>query len=68
MGILIEAKCRPTLVAADAAPCGCDNVVSPAKVSAFQACLASDGGAARLNLTVTRNCWTGPVTVVAVTS
>jgi hypothetical protein len=45
-------KGRPTLVASDAAPCGFNNVVSPAKLSAFQACLASDGGAARLNLTV----------------
>jgi len=41
------------LVAADAAPCGFNDVVAPAKVSTFRACLASGGGAARLNLAVT---------------
>jgi len=44
-------KGRPTLVPADAAPCGFNKVVSPAKGSAFQMCFVSEGGAARLNLT-----------------
>jgi len=44
-------KGRPTLVLADAHPCGFNKVVSPAKGSAFQVCFVSEGGAARLNLT-----------------
>jgi len=39
-------------VAADATPCGSSNVVLPAKISVFQACLANGGGGARLTLAV----------------
>jgi len=50
--LISEAKSAQQRIAADATPYSFNNVIAPAKVSAFQACLANDGEAAQLKFIV----------------